>query len=135
MNEKENKNLLYAMQSLGAVLEDKDYTIRAKQFRINELEQQVNELTAKLVNECGSEEQYESTIKAQKEHIVNLEAKIYDLEERIAIMTETEAPKRACEFPMSDDAPLAPMWDITPAAKEVTEVTNVTRVIEEGEEA
>ena len=96
MNEKENKNLLYAMQSLGAVLEDKDYTIRAKQFRINELEQQVNELTAKLVNECGSEEQYESTIKAQKEHIDFLNAKIYDLEERIAIMTETEAPKHTC---------------------------------------
>lgn len=107
MNEKENKNLLYAMQSLGAVLEDKDYTIRAKQFRINELEQQVNELTAKLVNETGSEEQYESTIKAQKEYIDFLNAKIYDLEERIAIMTESEM-----------------------AEEEVVETVNVTRVLE-----
>ena len=123
MNENENKNLIYALQALGGVLEDKDYTIRAKNFRIKELEKEVEDLTHRLasVSGCEGEDKTAKTIELYREYIMNLEAKVEELEERIAIMSESEAP--------------APMWDITPPKKEtqvteVTEVTNVTKVLE-----
>ena len=117
MNEAQNNNLLYAIQTLGAILEEKDFSIRAKAHRIETLEKEVDNCRSRFVSEMGSVEQYESTIREQNEYIKNLEAKIYDLEERISIMTESEAPTQ-------------PEWHIDPPAKDVTEVTNTTKVIE-----
>ena len=117
MNEAQNNNLLYAIQTLGAILEEKDFSIQAKAHRIETLEKEVDDYRKRFVSELGSAEQYESTIREQNEYIKNLEAKIYDLEERISIMTESEAPTQ-------------PEWYIDPPAKDVPEVTNITIVIE-----
>lgn len=129
MDERNNDNLLYAIAVLGDTLQTKEFMLRVKDDMITRLEGELAELKNKIASEHGSEEQYESTIKGQEEYIKHLEAKIYDLEERIAIMTETEAQESACEFPMSEDAPVQPSWEITPP-KEVIEVTNVTKVLE-----
>lgn len=117
MNEAQNNSLLYAIQTLGAILEDKDYSIQAKAYRIESLEKEVKELREKECQYCRIREQLEAEVKEQDELIQHLNAKLYDLEERIAIMMESEAP-------------LQPEWDITPPAKDVTEVTNITKVIE-----
>lgn len=114
MNEAKEKNLLYAIQSLGQVLEEKDYSIMAKQNYINSLEKEVEEMRKMACKGCASAEQYESTILTQKEYIAHLEAKVYDLEERLVIMTESEALDSATEFEISADAPVQPMWDVEP---------------------
>lgn len=103
----EDKNILYVLKTLGHDLEDKDLTIRAKQYTIDRLEKEVEALKERIDNEHHSAEEYEGTIEVQKAYIKNLGAKIYDLEERIAIMTESEI-----------------------AEEEVIETVNVTRVLE-----
>lgn len=130
MTEKNNENLLYAISTLGDVLESRDFSIRVKDSMIADRDAEIKDLKNRIASEHGREEEYESTIRIQKEYIANLEAKIYDLEERIAIMTETEVEEAAHDFPMSTDAPIQPMWDITPPV-EVTEVTNISKVIME----
>lgn len=110
MNEAQNNNLLYAIQTLGAILEEKDFSIQAKAHRIETLEKEVDDYRNRFVSELGSSEQYESTIREQNEYIKNLEAKIYDLEERISIMTESDAPNEI--------------------ANDVFETVNITKVLE-----
>lgn len=130
MNE---KKLLFAIQALGELLEDKEYSINSKNCYIKSLEKEVSELREMACKGCGTAEQYESTILTQKEYIAHLEAKIYDLEERLAIMTESESPETAGEFELSADAPLQPMWDIEPPKQAVTVVTEETEESEEEE--
>lgn len=120
MSEKENTNLLYAIQALGAELAEKDMRIRAKEYRIETLEKEVAEQARMIAAERIKNGEEEATVSEKDAYIAHLLAKICELEERVAIMTESEAP--------------CPVWDITPPAKEVTEVTNVTKVIEGGEE-
>lgn len=117
MNEAQNNNLLYAIQTLGAILEEKDFSIQAKAHRIETLEKDLDKVRALHYEQCGEVEKHLAEIREQKELIEHLQAKNYDLEERISIMTESEAPTQ-------------PEWYIDPPAKDVTEVTNITKVIE-----
>lgn len=91
MNERNNENLLYAISTLGDVLESRDFSIRVKDSTIADRDAEIKDLKNRIASEHGREAEYESTIRIQKEYIANLEAKIYDLEERLAIVTESEA--------------------------------------------
>lgn len=95
------ENIMKAIGTLGEVIQQKEFEIELRDFRVKQLEGQVKELQDQIKAEPANSEQYEFKIKRQNEYISDLEARIYDLEERIAIMTESEAP--------------SPVWDITPA--------------------
>lgn len=93
----ENRNILYAIQTLGEILEDRDTTIRAKKFRIETLEGELE--AAKRMAKRASEEAAEERVKMLEAYVEDLEAKVEELQERIAVMTEADAP--------------APTWEIT----------------------
>ena len=123
MTERDNENLLYTISVLGDTLQTKEFMLRVKEDQITRLEGEL----AEAKNKTAKDEWYQTTIKEQEAYIQNLEAKIYDLEERIAIMTETEAEESKHDFPMED---MQTQWEITPPV-EVTEVTNISKVIME----
>jgi len=112
MNEKKNESILSVLETLGETIQILKESVESKRGYINYLERKLEEAKASPKVE---------QIQEQAEYIKHLEAKIYDLEERVAIMTESEAP-------------LQPEWDITPPKKEAevteeTEVTNISKVI------
>jgi predicted RNase H-like nuclease (RuvC/YqgF family) len=108
MNEQKDKNIISVIEILGEIIRELRDSVESKRNYITYLERKLEEAKNSTMVE---------QIVEQEEYIKHLEAKVYDLEERVAIMTESEAP-------------LQPEWDITPPAKEVTEVINRTEVIE-----
>ena len=91
------EKILKAIEALADTITRKDNEIGGLNWKIGNQKEQINALQEQINNESNSAEQYESTIRAQNEYIESLEAKIYELEERIAIMTE-EGPLPICEI-------------------------------------
>lgn len=119
MNEKHNENIITVIALLGEQIRELTDSVQSKLYYIKSLEREVADLKGLLEGGNLSDQQYESTIKRQSEYIENLEAKIYDLEERIAIMAESEAPAPDCKT--------------EPPTDEIVETVNVTKVLK-GEE-
>lgn len=111
MNEMKNENIISVLETLGETIRGLKESVESKRNYITYLERKLEE-----AKNSPKVEQ----IQEQAEYIKHLEAKIYDLEERVAIMMESEGP-------------LQPIWDIEPPKKEAvteeTEVTNISKVI------
>ena len=81
MSEQKDKNLITIIETLGETIRELRESVESKRNYITYLERKLEEAK----NSTKVEQ-----IVEQAEYIKHLEAKIYDLEERVAIMTESE---------------------------------------------
>ena len=118
---KDEMKLIEAVKALGELVKQQDPEIYILESNKEYLEKEVAEWK-KLAGEhiqkdVSAWEELASKNLEKDEYIKTLEAKVYDLEERLAIyLGDNEGPMPMCEeFPRPGD---------------VTEVTNITKVIE-----